>query len=255
MNDWAPVTPRRLAFAGDWHANPWHSVRAVEWAAEQQVEVILHVGDYGYDFNPGFMARVQYALEQAGLVLGFVPGNHEDYNYLDRREQTYGCTAIALRPNIYYLPRGYRWTWSGVRFLAMGGAHSVDRPWREPGKSWWARELITAPEAELAVGGGPADVMLCHDVPAGVPIPAIDGNPHGFPEAEIRAAHQHQELLRAIVDEVRPRHLYAGHYHTRHSAVLDGVGYRTAVTILDDDSSPLSDNLVVVDLRELARAS
>ncbi|MFC9994109.1 hypothetical protein [Nocardia sp. NPDC127526] len=54
MNDWATLTPTRLVFAGDWHANPWHSVRAVEWAAEQQVQAILHVGDDGYDFNPGF---------------------------------------------------------------------------------------------------------------------------------------------------------------------------------------------------------
>lgn len=251
MTAWTDLKPTCLAIAGDWHGNQFHAVRAIEYAAEQGADAILHVGDFAYDFKPNFMAAVQRALEDTGLILGAVPGNHENYNYLDIREQEHGCTAIPLRPNIFYLPRTYRWEWNGVRFLAMGGAHSVDRPWRTPGKEWWRRETITAFEAEKAIDGGPADVMITHDVPAGVRIPCIEGNPLGFPAAEIEAAERHRQLLRQIVDQVRPRRLFAGHYHCRLTAPLVGRDYRTLVDILADDSAPVPDNVATVNLRDL----
>ncbi len=247
---WEDLAPTRIAVAGDWHGNSFHADRAIRHAAEQGAEAVLHVGDFGYKFAPSFMAHVQRALEDTGLVLGFVPGNHDDYDRLDALDADYGCTAIPMRPNVFYLPRGYRWTWAGVSFLALGGAHSVDRLWRARGE-WWARETITIGEALNASLDGPADVMICHDVPDGVRIPCIEGNPHGFPESEIVAAQRHRELLRNVVNEVKPKHLFAGHYHCRLDAPLIGRDYRTDVHILDMDGGSMADNLMVVDLTRL----
>ncbi|WP_280465960.1 metallophosphoesterase family protein [Nocardia brasiliensis] len=248
MNTFEDLQPTRAVVAGDWHGNSLHAERAIRWAAEHHTNVILHVGDYGYKFDPKFMARQQRVLEEEDSVLAFVPGNHEWYDYLDKLEAEHGCTAIPLRPNIFYLPRNFRWTWNGTSFLALGGAHSVDRPWRRPGREWWARETITVEEAEQAIADGPADVMICHDIPAGVRVPCIEGNPHGFPQAEIYAADLHRARLREVVDAVQPRRLFAGHYHCRLTAMLDGDGYRTQVDILADDSAPLAENLTLLDL-------
>jgi hypothetical protein len=254
MNAFEQLTPARLAIMGDTHGNSFYTVRAIERAAEQGADAILHVGDFAYKFDPKFMARIQRVLEDNGLILGFVAGNHENWDYLDKREAEYGCTAIPLRPNIFYLPRCYRWTWNGVAFLALGGAHSVDRPWRVSGREWWARETISYKEARQAVDGGPADVMICHDVPAGVRIPCIEGNPHGFPQAEIYAAECHRRQLRLIVDEVMPRRLFAGHYHCRLTDTLHGNSYQTVVDILADDSEPLGDNTIIVDMSDLRQS-
>lgn len=241
------ANPSLVGICGDWHGNYHFAKRAIRYAADCGAEAILHVGDFGYRFSPQFLAAVQRALEDAGLVLGAVPGNHDDYDRLDALEADYGCTAIPMRPNVFYLPRGYRWTWSGVSFLALGGAHSVDRPWRARGE-WWARETITIGEAVTAASGGPADIMICHDVPDGVRIPCIEGNPIGFPEPEIAAAQRHRELLRRVVDEVRPQHLFAGHYHCRLDAPLIGRDYRTEVHILDMDGTALNKNVTFVEL-------
>ncbi|MFD3594309.1 metallophosphoesterase [Nocardia sp. NPDC058640] len=254
MNAWEQLAPTRVMIAGDWHGNSYHAVDAITHAAEQGVEAILHVGDFGYRFAPTFLAKVQRALEDTRLALGFVPGNHDSYLYLDLREQEHGVTAIPLRPNLFYLPRTYRWTWSGVSFLALGGAHSVDRLWRARGE-WWARETIGAGEAFTAANGGHADVMICHDVPDGVRIPCIEGNPHGFPESEIVAAQRHREQLRRVVDVVQPAHLFAGHYHCRLDTTLDGDDYQTVVHILDMDGGRMSDNVMVVDLAGLGTAT
>ncbi|TDP29800.1 metallophosphoesterase family protein [Nocardia ignorata] len=247
---WESVNPQRVAVAGDWHGNSFHADRAIRYAAEHGAQAILHVGDFAYKFAPSFMARVQRALEDTGLLLGFADGNHDDHDKLGTLVTEHGQTAIPMRPNIFYLPRGYRWTWSGVSFLALGGAHSVDRPWRPRGE-WWARETITIGEAVTAANGGRADVMICHDVPDGVRIPCIEGNPHGFPEPEIAAAQRHRELLRRVVDEVRPKCLFAGHYHCRLDAPLVGRDYRTEVHILDMDGRPMSENVMVTDLAAL----
>lgn len=250
MTDWATLNPSRIAVAGDWHGNSFHADRVIRDAAEQGAQAVLHVGDYGYKFAPGFMARCQRALEETGLVLAFVDGNHDDHDKLSALVAEHGRTAIPMRPNIFYLPRGYRWIWSGVSFLALGGAHSVDRPWRACGE-WWARETITIGEAVTAANGGRADVMICHDVPDGVRIPCIEGNPIGFPESEIAAAQRHRELLARVVAEVRPKHLFAGHYHCRLDAPLIGRDYRTEVHILDMDGPRMADNVQVVELTAL----
>ncbi|MFC4128883.1 metallophosphoesterase family protein [Nocardia rhizosphaerae] len=250
MNAWEQLAPNTVMVAGDWHGNHYHAEDAIRYAAEHGAQAILHVGDFAYQFRPSFMSAVQQALGETGLYLGFVPGNHDSYVYLDLREQEHGCTAIPLRPNLFYLPRTYRWIWSGVSFLALGGAHSVDRPWRARGE-WWARETITISEAVTAANGGRADVMICHDVPDGVRIPCIEGNPIGFPDAEIEAAQRHRELLRRVVDEVKPKHLFAGHYHCRLDAPLVSRDYRTDVHILDMDGARMRDNTQVMDLTDL----
>ncbi|MFD6400787.1 metallophosphoesterase [Nocardia sp. NPDC060249] len=244
---WETLNPSRVMAAGDWHGNSFHAIAAIKHAAEQGAEAILHVGDYGYKFAPKFMARVQRALEDTGLTLAFVDGNHDDHDRLGALIAEHSVTAIPMRPNIIYLPRGYRWTWSGVSFLALGGAHSVDRLWRARGE-WWARETITIGEAVTAANGGHADVMICHDVPDGVRIPCIEGNPVGFPESEIAAAQQHRELLRRVVDEVQPAHLFAGHYHCRLDTTLVGRDYRTEVHILDMDGGRMTDNMAMIEL-------
>lgn len=250
--NWEDFAPSRIAFMGDVHGNGFHTDRAIRYAADYGAQVVLHVGDFGYRFSPSFMAKVQRALEDTGLVLGFAPGNHDDYDRLDALEAGHGCTAIPMRPNIFYLPRGFRWTWSGVSFLALGGAHSVDRPWRARGE-WWARETITIGEAVTAANGGRADVMITHDVPDGVRIPCIEGNPIGFPESEIEAAQRHRELLRRVVDVVQPKHLFAGHYHCRLNAPLVGRDYRTEVHILDMDGGAMADNVMIVEVSGLRR--
>ncbi|WP_052314090.1 metallophosphoesterase family protein [Nocardia thailandica] len=249
MTGWETVEPSRIAVAGDWHGNQYHAARAIRYAAEQGAEAILHVGDFGYDFHPKFLGRVERVLRETRLPLGFVGGNHDSYDYLDPREAERGVTAIPLRDRLYYLPRTYRWTWSGVSFLALGGAHSVDRPWRTPSREWWARETITIGEAVTAANGGHADIMICHDVPDGVRIPSIEGNPIGFPDAELAAAQRHRELLARVVDEVRPQHLFAGHYHCRLDAPLIGRDYRTEVHILDMDDRSIADNVMLLNLR------
>lgn len=244
--------PELVAIAGDWHMNTRHALTAISKAAEAGAPTILHVGDFGYSFDFRFLDAVSEQLAVFDMVLGFVDGNHEDHPFLERAARDWTVDGRTyLRSNIVHLPRGYRWQWGDVSFLALGGAHSVDKPWRTPGTSWWPEETITFEQANAAILGGPADVMICHDGPTGVTIPGIEGNPYNFPEMELRAADQHRDLLRAVVDAVQPRHLWHGHYHVRYDALLHGDGYTTHVHGLASDGEPMPRNLAFVDLSDL----
>lgn len=245
--------PLRIAVAGDWHANAGWAERTITCAKDRCADVIVHLGDFGYEFTPGFLRRVSTALAHAQLSLLFVDGNHESFDRLNR----YPIRASGLREiaqGIYHLPRGFRWTWGGVRFLALGGAHSVDRPYRVPGVSWWPQELITPEQAADAIAGGPTDVLVAHDCPAGVDIPGLEDTAHLFPPLEILRADEHRQTLRTVVNAVRPREIWHGHYH-RHYQTTTDLGYGAVrVTGLDCDETHLGRNVQIIALDDLRGA-
>jgi hypothetical protein len=246
------ATPGRIAFAGDWHENgPW-AAKAIGHAKSQGADVVIQLGDFGYSYSRQFLDTVSGAASDTGIPVLFVDGNHEAFPRLHAFPFD-GSGLRVIGPNVLHLPRGFRWPWGGLRFLALGGAHSVDRPFRRPQVSWWPEETITEGQAANAVQGGLADVLISHDCPAGVVIPGIDdrSTPPPFPPAEIELAEKHRQVLRGVVDAVRPRAIWHGHYHVPYTATAD-FGYGpVAVRGLDCDETTLDRNVTVVDLGEV----
>ncbi len=244
------ATPVRVAFAGDWHANTRWGVKAIGYAADRGADVIVHLGDFGYEFRSTYMKLLDRELARTGLRLLFVDGNHEAFPTLLRypiREN--GLRQLTAR--IWHLPRGFRWNWGGSRWLALGGAHSVDRRWREPGISWWREEAITEADLNRAMAGGPVDVLVAHDCPAGVEIPGLAESAHFWPAEELIEAEAHRRRLRSVVDLVRPSSVWHGHFHRRYSATTD-LGYGpVSVHGLDCDESTLDSNVTVVALDDI----
>lgn len=233
--------PDRIAFAGDWHANASRARSGIRHAKDQGADVIIHVGDFGYDYRPGFVTAVTDELVEAGIPLLFVEGNHDDPSALRGPLDPNGLREIGQ--NLWHIPRGFRWTWHGETFLGCGGAHSVDRPWRRLGISWWPEETITEQDVERCVAGGPADWLITHDCPTGVVIPGIDDRttPPPFPPMEILRAQEHRAVLRRIVDAVTPKFIFHGHYHVAYESTDNEVG--ATVVGLADDSAPLDANM------------
>ena len=80
----------------------------------------------------------------------FVDGNHENHRMLAELSETEWCGGHVhiVRPNILHLMRGEVFDIDGTTVLAMGGAASHDREWREEGKSWWPEEMPNAAEMD-----------------------------------------------------------------------------------------------------------
>lgn len=259
------MEPEYIGLAGDWHGNGRYGRRALEYAIDRQANVVLHMGDFGI---MGADLTIQRYLESLSVVLDaheidlyFLDGNHEDHPQLAEYPYAEDGTQV-LAKRIFHLPRGFRWQWGDVKFLALGGAHSVDRQSRTPGYSWWPEETVTAEQASKVMQDGEADVMLTHDAPAGWTIPGL-GDDRYWPEAEIRTANLHRDLLALVAQTVKPRHLFHGHYHSRYT--MDGAPVSSSFDLprpplhviqhvegLAEDGVMLHNNVLVKRLSELA---
>ena len=252
--------PTGLTIAGDWHADGDWSRQVIGEAAAAGSQVVLHLGDFGVwpgDFGRRYLDTVEAALADTGLTLAFIDGNHEDFAQLLAVPLDPASGLRVLRTGLYHLPRGTRWNWHGVSWLAIGGASSIDRAWRKPGISWWPEEALTAGDVARAVAAGKADVMLTHDSPEGVAIPGISA-PAGpapvWPAAALAAARANRLLVREVVDAVRPTHLFHGHFHVRYTTALPLRG-GSEVTVAGLDREGSAGNVVHLDPAALARDS
>lgn len=220
----------RILLLGDVHGNESWFNRACIEAVKQGCDLILQLGDFGYWEHHAsgvrYLSSVEKSLAKYQLTCYWIDGNHENHTLLREKYVNEGNRTsegfYRIRENLYYIPRGARWTWDGVSFLGLGGAYSVDKVknsfygfrGRKEGSSWWPEEVITEAEAELAKQGGKVDVMVSHDCPWGVEIPGIIKD--DFPESA-----DNRKTLSDVVRAVRPNMLFCGHYHVRHSATLE----------------------------------
>lgn len=238
--------PGRIAVAGDWHGNTHRACESVWYARLREADIVLQLGDFGF-WTPGaWTARYLDALESAcaehDVTVLWVDGNHEDHETLLQLPIDPATGLRPIRDHIAHLPRGLRWTWHGKTWMALGGAHSVDRHERVEGRSWWPQEHLSPADIEAAISGGPVDVMVCHDCPDGVAIPGL--NPARFPAEQIATGEWHRRQVGNVVRALEPELLMHGHYHVRYSDRLGA----TSVIGLADDSTSLRDNLMVLDL-------
>jgi predicted phosphodiesterase len=250
--------PDRIGVCGDWHGDGVWGALVIGYATARGASAIVHLGDFGEHFHPRYLRTLDRALAVGEVPLLFVDGNHEDHRWLARQPlDERGLRRIS--DWVWHLPRGFRWQWAGLRFLALGGAHSVDGIWRrKEGELWQREERITDEQAAAVAAAGPADVLVAHDCPTGVPIPGIDVRgpddpPVKFPMIELLRAAEHRQILRGVVDQVQPRAIWHGHYHVAYESYAD-LGYGpVCVAGLNCNRSSLPENVCVVDLDVFAR--
>ncbi len=233
----------RLAFAGDWHLHLGWAPRVVRAAASAGAERLIQLGDFGFwrsKHGAAYLAEVDRAAQEAGLQVWVVPGNHEDYDLIAQMPVDHAGRSVAAG-NVLILPRGHRFTLDGVSFVAVGGAVSVDRDSRVPGRSWWPQEAVTADdEARIVAEGAAAHVLLCHDSPAGVQLPLAPPSPRAVQrQGPVRyEAREHRGRIRRIADATRPAWILHGHYHVGFRARLRAATYTSDVVGLDQDGTP-----------------
>jgi hypothetical protein len=205
-----PSDVTRLAFLGDLHCDYEYTRKAIVRAKKEGAQVIVQLGDFGYQFPDTYLDMIQGWMHSYGMLFTFIDGNHENFDIL----YSYPVSEDGvrrLRERLWHLPRGFRWNWSGVNFLALGGAHSVDKSGRTPGASWWPQEHINYAEFATTIEGGPTDVMVTHDCPKGFDLKLGDSS--WIPEEDLVSADMHRHIVFSVVQAVTPKWLFHGHYH------------------------------------------
>jgi len=230
----------RILFAGDWHGNTNHALRVLAKAVIEGVDVVVQCGDFGAWEHTSSGVEYLDALERylidLDLTLYWVDGNHDKWSETLRLhgDRITSEGFIVCRQRVFYLPRGLRWTWDDVSFLALGGAYSVDKAWRlqeenerylkqvrrasydgsvipvsQAGFLWFPEEEITDEQEKLAITGGHVDVMVTHDKP-------IQSQPR-WNRKDILECRPNAERVQRVLDETKPYLLVHGHLHFRYS--------------------------------------
>ena len=256
--------PDLIVTAGDWHRNIRWAVAKIRRGAQlltgQAEKVFLHFGDFG--FYPDrrdlmYLRAVSGTLLKTGARILVVDGNHENHDMLAAvaaaARQAGAGPPYEVVPSVFWLPRGHRWVWHGRTWLAVGGGVSVNRALLTEGFDWFPAEQITDEQEAAIVAGGPADVIVSHDCPAGVA--------HGYPRpqpgwdlADLARAAVHGERLQRIGGKIRPRHWMHGHLHMGYQRDTDIGWGPVQVTGLnrdgdEDKNSPY--NTAVLDIRDM----
>jgi Calcineurin-like phosphoesterase len=237
--------PGLVIVCGDTHGNiPWmlSQMAAMRVAVPEDREpelVVIHVGDFGFWPGSDFPGLVNMVARELRMRIWVTPGNHEDYRS-DGEHGVRAWTGTVIEDNnaLVALHRGTRWTWHGLHWLSAGGATSPDRSIRTEGHTWWPEEELTRDEVRAAIAGGPADVLVTHDVGTAVDL-SLPPWPSFWAEDERRRAERHRELVQDLADGVAARWWLHGHYHKFHQSVASLLGARDVfVTGLSNDGTP-----------------
>ncbi|WP_100513995.1 metallophosphoesterase family protein [Mycobacteroides abscessus] len=242
--------PSRVLIAGDWHGNGHWATGVIAYAHTRRCDVIIHLGDFGFARDipdtRAYLDEVQQALEDTDLRLLWVDGNHEDHDRLNALDIDPISGLRFITSRIAHLPRGFRWSWHGQTWLALGGAHSIDRLQLKEGVSWWPTERLSLTDVNQAIAGGPADIMVCHDCPDRVGLPRLRGQ---WPTKDLAMSNENRRLLGTVVDAVQPKWLFHGHFHRRYDGDrVSGDGWRTSIVGLSQDATSAQDNTIVIEL-------
>lgn len=242
-----------LGFAGDWHANTRWAIHAIRYAQELGITTLVHLGDFAYLFDHDYLDTLQAVCERAGITLLAVRGNHDSTEVIRALEPN-DQGLLPLSENVAMLPDGHRFEHNDISLVALGGAGSIDRSRRTPGRSWWEDELLDpAVVDELK---GTCDIVVSHDCPDQVDLPLNPGMGAFYESIDpgvLSYCDSNRVVLGRAVDALRPALVVHGHYHftsslmrplPRRSEGGSGMGrVETLVECLDMDGTELHLNV------------
>jgi hypothetical protein len=200
---------------GDHHCNYDDLIRALRRRGLRNCRLV-HVGDGEEGYADSWDHETPEQLDNAFASLDIeylsIRGNHANPHVFDG--------SVNL-PNFQLLPDYTRLELDGQSWLFVGGAISINRIDREPGKTWWSEEEMILDETRAQ----PADVMVTHTGPSWL-TPPRNAMVDYYAAAEVaigtttlkRELRNEADRHDRLFELARPHQWYFGHHH--HSTIL-----------------------------------
>ena len=221
--------PARIMVVGDIHGDFLFLNKLIK---EKKPDLLISCGDFGWwpkcHDTEGMISspttsrtwKLFGAIENGDCKILFAPGNHEDWDALDKIEAS-GNTEVM--PNIFYMPRGSVYTLEdGRNILFFGGAESIDKARRTQGVSWFPQEVATQ-----------KDIFLLDKIKHKIDIVVSHTCPTLFSQMDAEFPEKMKDPTRRILDYIlttfKPELWVFGHYHT----FLEGNSMECRFTCLD----------------------
>jgi len=207
---------------GDLHGGTdiW-KVGSTAWPFGQRLtksDYLFVAGDSGLWFSdtPNERGIRTWLNEQPWTTL-IVDGNHENFDLMETYpdETMFGGKVKVMDSSTFWLRRGEVYEIDYSKIFVFGGADSIDKDQRMPGRSWWPQEIPTRAEFEnaernLTLHNWEVDFVISHTCPhAEVESFVKPGYGVSWKRFEDPTTYMLQELK----DKLKFRKWYFGHFH------------------------------------------
>ena len=186
-----------ICAAGDIHGalnRLYEDVLAFEAVLGVRFGYVLHVGDFGVWPDASRIDKATRNHDGAGdlpLWLNekreaprptvFIKGNHEDFEWLDAREDGQVLPGLAYLRNGCSVDLGDHRSGS-IRVAGVGGCYGPSNYRRRSGElQGYAKRHYTLDEIERLENTNGVDIVLTHDAPAGVRFEQVEGGARPIP--------------------------------------------------------------------------
>ena len=198
-----------LVFIGDIHGEfgNLNSLinRIIQKNQDKEIDFI-QCGDFGI-WPPENFKELE-KIKTHGRNLYFVPGNHENWNEIDRYSLG---EAHEIFPNIHMCTFGAKLEIQNKKILFVGGAYSIDKHYRIEGESWWRQEIITNKDMDFLfdnVKTEKIDIVVSHTCPT------YFYQKLKVPYHNLKKFHDPScQALDIIFDKFNPDNWFFGHFH------------------------------------------
>ena len=189
-------------------------------------DFLIILGDFGLLWEDKVFPKEERLikwLEERKYTVLFLDGNHENFNRLDALPTApmFGGQVGVVSKSVFHLRRGEIYSLNGKTFFVFGGADSIDKYARTPGRSWWPREIPSREEENHALDNlekaqWKVDYILAHTLPSSV-VSAIMINIYDKDPTS-------RFLDHVVANTVFDRY-YAGHWHLDMTTEIDNKKY------------------------------
>ena len=206
---------------GDIHAEFSYLNRFIEGKAP---DILLCCGDFGYWENHR-NGWYHDKLKNPKTKVYFCDGNHECHPALVELVDEYGWkNPIEIQKDLFYCPRGSSIVLpTGESVLFFGGADSIDKDWRTPGRDWFPEENISQREIDR-LDGKYYDIVVSHTCPSPLVKPML--NCLGLDSSYPKYSDPNSKALDVVYESAKPSKWYFGHWHVPYDTVIDNCEFR-----------------------------
>lgn len=207
-------------FTGDIHGVPWKIIKFAKKMELTSNDTIVILGDVGANY---FLDErddaMKTLLDKLGVNILCIHGNHEirPANIPSYKLQSWNKGKVWFEekyPNLKFAKDGEIYHIEGRRYIAIGGAYSVDKYYRQArGLGWWddeqpSEEIKNYVEKQLSKGD--FEIILSHTCP--YKYEPADMFLSGIDQSKVDRSTE--EWLDKIEERYNYSHWLCGHWHT-----------------------------------------
>jgi len=210
-----------IFLTGDTHRSFDRIEDFCDYYVEDPDDILIILGDVGINYhgNPSDWS-LKRELSELPVTLFCVYGNHEmrPENISSYEEKEWNSGIVYWEPefpNLIFAKDGEIYDFDGLKCIVIGGANSIDKMYRVPGRDWWddeqpSDEIKYRVENRLEQENWKIDVVLSHTCPYQyMPREAFLPN-----VSEWSIDNSTEEWLDEVERKLDYSRWYCGHFHT-----------------------------------------